>query len=90
MTKVKSLVCDRCEKNGWVVEWSACHSRVHFPGALSTDSGGVGRKVNEDVHKLALAAFEVLPNPALLSLIDDIPEDVFKDLSTYHQIFIRE
>ena len=42
------------------------------------------------MHKLALAAFEVLPNPALLSLIDDIPEDVFKDLSTYHQIFIRE
>ena len=73
-----------------MLEWSACHSRVHFPSALSTDSGGVGRKVNEDVHKLALAAFDVLPNTALLSLIDDIPEDVFKDLSTYHQIFIRE
>ena len=27
-------------KDGWVLEWSACHSRVHFPSALSTDSGG--------------------------------------------------
>ena len=57
---------------------------VHFYGFR-----GVGRKVNEDVQKLALAAFEVLPNPALLSFIDDISEDVFKDLSKDHQIFIR-
>ena len=54
-----------------------------------TYSGGVGKEVKEDVHKLAVMAFEVLPNPALLSLIDDISEDVFKDLSKDHQIFIR-
>ena len=89
MTKVKSLVCDGCEKTvGW---WSGVHATLEFMFLVPFQQiQGGGRKVNEDVHKLALAAFEVLPNPALLSLIDDIPEDVFKDLSTYHQIFIRE
>ena len=56
------------------------------PGSYS---GGVGKEVKGDVHKLAVVAFEVLPNPALLSLIDNIPQDVFKQLSNDHQIFIR-
>ena len=54
-----------------------------------TYSRGVGKEVKGEVHKLTVVAFGVLPNPALLSLIDNIPEDVFKDLSTDHQIFIR-
>lgn len=54
-----------------------------------TYSRGVGKEVKGEIHKMAVVAFEVLPNPALLSLIDNIPEDVFKDLSTDHQIFIR-
>lgn len=50
---------------------------------------GVGKEVKGEVHKLPVKAFEVLPNPSLLLLIDSTPESVFKQLSNDHKIFIR-
>ena len=41
-----------------------------------------------DIHKIPVVAFVVLPNPALLAIIDRMSPDVMKDLGTDHRIFI--
>ena len=41
-----------------------------------------------DIHKIPVVAFQVLPNPPLLALINRMSIDVLKDLGTDHRIFI--
>ena len=56
------------------------------PGSYSS---GVGKEVKEEVHKLPVKSFRVLPNASLLTLIDSTSEEVFKQLSNDHKIFLR-
>ena len=53
-----------------------------------TYSGGVGKEVKEDVHKLPVKNFKTLPNPSLLLLIEGISDKTFRNLSNDHKIFI--
>ena len=54
------------------------------PGSYS---GGIGKMMKGDIHKLPLADFQVLPNPVLLTLLDQISEETFRSFSNDHQIF---
>ena len=56
------------------------------PGSFSS---GVGKEVKADVHKLPLKNFKILPNHSLLVLIDSTSEEIFKELSNDHKIFMR-
>ena len=53
-----------------------------------TYKDGVGKDVKGDIHKLPIKKFKVLPNPALLLLLENICDETFKKLSNDHQIFI--
>ena len=53
-----------------------------------TYKDGVGKDVKGDIHKLPIKTFKVLPNPALLLLLENISDETFKKLSNDHQIFI--
>ena len=54
------------------------------PGSYSA---GIGKLMKGDIHKLPLADFQVLDNPSLLALLDQISEETFRSLSNDHQIF---
>ena len=46
------------------------------------------KDVKGDIHKLSIKNFKVLPNPALLLLLENLCDESFKKLSNNHQIFI--
>ena len=52
-------------------------------------SGPIRQIIKGDSHKKPVVNFVVLPNISVLSIIDAMPEQVFKDLNTDHQLFIK-
>lgn len=53
-----------------------------------TYKDGVGKDVKGDIHKLPVKKFTVLPNPYLLSILDNIAIETFRELSRDHQVFL--
>ena len=65
---------------------------VHYDGPTtgpSSFSGPIGQVITSDVWKLPVVEFSPFNNPALLGVIENLPDDVFKTLNKDHQNFIK-